>query len=215
MRCNLLTLPLLASLIAVPALAGTIPFDGSWKEQRFSLFSKNKYGFRGSQLDVTSNGSVSMAYTQVPQSEWEARSASWSWSVAEGVPATDLRNKGGDDRNLAVYAVFMPKADAERLKNAGIRDLLEAETARVLVYVWGGSHSRGDILDSPYLGSRGKTVVLRPSGEGSHAERVDLAGDYARAFGGNAGALVGLAVSADSDDTDTTIRGAISALTLN
>jgi hypothetical protein len=44
---------------------------------------------------------------------------------------------------------------------------------------------------------------------------VDLAGDYARAFGGSAGALVGLAVSGDSDDTDSTISAAIANLSLN
>jgi len=44
---------------------------------------------------------------------------------------------------------------------------------------------------------------------------VNLAKDYSRAFGGSAGALVGLAISADSDDTDTVIQGAISGLTLN
>ena len=206
---------LVALLASTPALSGSIPFDSTWKEQRFSLFSKNKYGFRGSQLDVASNGSVSMAYVPVPKSDWSATSASWSWTVASGVPATDLRKKGGDDRNLAIYAVFMPQADAEKLQNAGIRDLLNTQSARVLVYVWGGSHARGEVLDSPYLGNRGKTVVLRGSGEGSHAENVNLSKDYARAFGGEAGALVGLAISADSDDTDSQIRAAISALRLN
>lgn len=215
MKSVLATAALALALTTAPALSGSIAFDGSWKEQRFSLFSKNKYGFRGGQLDVTSRGSVSMAYVPVPKSEWSAQSASWSWTVAEGVPATDLRKKGGDDRNLAIYAVFMPEADAERLKNAGIRELLQADTARVLVYVWGGSHARGEILDSPYLNERGKTVVLRGSGSGSHSEKVNLANDYSKAFGGQVGALVGLAVSADSDDTDSVIRAAISGLSLN
>ena len=207
---------LAASLIALssPAAADNISFDGSWKEQRFSLFSKNKYGFNGSRLDVASNGSVSMAYVPLSEGNWGARSASWAWSVSEGVPATDLRKKGGDDRNLSIYAVFMPEADAKALKGAGIRELLGAESARVLVYVWGGAHNRGDLLDSPYLGARGKTIILRGSGEGQHSESVNLARDYKRAFGGEAGALVGLAVSADSDDTDTSIKGSISSLTL-
>jgi len=205
---------ILSSLVATPALSGNVPFNGNWKEQRFSLFSKNKYGLNGDRLDVTSKGSVSMVYVPVSEGDWGAKSASWSWSVSQGVPATDLRNKGGDDRNLAVYAVFVPEADAKALKGASIRKLLEAESARVLVYVWGGSHGRGEVLDSPYLGSRGKTVVLRGSGEGSFNENVNLAQDYSRAFGGSAGSLVGLAISADSDDTDTVIQGAISGLNL-
>ena len=212
-----LALPLLVAALlgASPAYSGNVSFDGTWKEQRFSLFSKNKYGFQGNRLDVSSNGSVSMAYVQLGEADWNRTSASWKWDVSEGVPATDLRQKGGDDRNLSLYAVFLPEADAKALKGAGIRKLLSAESARVLVYVWGGAHKRGDLLDSPYLGARGKTIILRPSGNGSHSEKVDFANDFKRSFGGQAGALVGLAISADSDDTDTSIRGSISGLSLN
>lgn len=202
-------------LISSSAFAQTIAFDGNWKEQRFSLFSKNKYSFNSSSLGVASDGSVSMAYVQLGEPRWTARNASWKWSVEQGVPATDLRKKGGDDRNLSLYAVFLPEAEAQSLKGAGIRKLLRSKSARVLVYVWGGAHNRGDFLDSPYLGARGKTIVLRGSGTGSHSEKVNFAKDYAKSFGGAPGALVGLAVSADSDDTDSSIRGAISSLVLN
>jgi hypothetical protein len=135
--------------------------------------------------------------------------------VSLSVPATDLTRKGGDDRNAALYFVFLPQAEAQA--NAGssnIRRLLANEQARVLVYVWGGAHTRGDVLSSPYLGARGKTVVLRPSGTGQFNETVDLARDFSRAFGGPPGALVGVAVSADSDDTNTMLAGQISSLTL-
>ena len=110
--------------------------------------------------------------------------------------------------------MFLPEASAQSLSNASVTRLLRQDDARVLVYVWGGAHRRGAVLPSPYLGARGKTVVLRGSGTGQHGERIDLAGDYARAFGGAKGALVGLAVSADSDDTDSRIRGRISGLRL-
>lgn len=208
---------LIVAGLTVPAQsqAGSIPFDGSWKEQRFSLFSKNSYGFRGARLDVSSNGSVSMAYVPVGETDWGSKAASWSWAVSKGVPATDLSKKGGDDRNLSLYMVFLPEAEARALKGAGIRKLLASDAARVLVYVWGGAHQRGDVLDSPYLGARGKTLILRGTGEGEFSEKVDLARDYKRVFGGEAGALVGLAVSADSDDTKKSIQGAISGLTLN
>jgi len=83
------------------------------------------------------------------------------------------------------------------------------------MYVWGGVHARGDLLPSPYLGPRGKTVVLRPAGGGQHDEQVDLRADLERAFGVTDLALVGLAVSADSDDTGTAIRARIRTLELS
>lgn len=201
--------------LAAPAQAASVAFDGGWKQQKFSLFSQNQYGFGGNTLTVASDGAVSLVYRQLPESLWSAKTARWSWAVTQGVPATDLRKKGGDDRNLAMYFVFLPADQAQSFKGASVRKLLGADAARVLVYVWGGSAKRGAVLDSPYLGARGKTVVLRPSGTGSNAESVDLARDYGRAFGGAPGALVGLAVSGDSDDTKSTIRASVSGLQVN
>jgi len=113
-----------------------------------------------------------------------------------------------------LYFVFLPKAEAQRLKGTKITRLLDNDAVRVLIYVWGGAHTRGAMLDSPYLGTRGKTVVLRGSGTGEAREAVDLQADYARAFGGPLTSLVGLAISGDSDDTDSRIAARISGLTL-
>lgn len=213
MRIPVLSLTL-AALLATPVAAEPVRFDRSWKEQRFSLFSSNDYRFGGDALGVSSDGSVSLAYAPLPEGRWSATRAAWRWQVDEGVPGTDLRRKGGDDRNLAMYFVFVPQDKAQGLKGKSVRRLLSEDSARVLVYVWGGDHRRGSVLDSPYLGARGKTVVLRGAGTGAHGENVDLAADFSRAFGGQLGALVGLAVSGDSDDTGTRIRASISAMTL-
>jgi hypothetical protein len=202
-------------LLALPAgAAGPIRFDESWNEQRFALFSSNAYSFEGERLGVASDGTVSLVWRPVPETAWQARGASWHWSVSRSVPPTDLRQKGGDDRNLALYFVFLPEAAAREARGASIRRLLDAEEARVLVYVWGGPGGQPRLQDSPYLGPRGKTVALRPAGDGGGAVVVDLAADHASAFGAPPGALVGVAVSADSDDTATSIRAEISRLTL-
>jgi hypothetical protein len=154
MRLLTLALPILLS--GAPLAAEPISFEG-WSEQRFSLFQKVDYGFSSSRLSVSSDDSASMAYRRLSAQFWDVRSANWSWAVSEGVPATDLTLKGGDDRNLSLYFVFMPEAEAQRIGDGGsIRSLLDNEQARVLVYVWGGAHRRGDVLASPYLGPRGK-----------------------------------------------------------
>ncbi|WP_428515706.1 DUF3047 domain-containing protein [Roseovarius sp.] len=205
----------LAALTCLPAPAAwsaPVTFDESWKHQRFSLFSRNEYARRGGALDVASDGAVSLLYRELPKSAWQASGASWSWQVSQSVPPTNLARKGGDDRNLALYFVFLPEAEAERVRGSRVTRLLSNDDVRVLVYVWGGEHARGAVLNSPYLGARGKTVVLRGAGTGEARESVDLAADYARAFGGQATSLVGLAVSGDSDDTDSVIQARISGL---
>jgi hypothetical protein len=209
-------LPSLALCLAASAAsaAGPVRFDGSWQEQRFALFSSNQYGFGSDSLSVRSDGTVSLVWARLPEASWGVRGADWRWSVDRSVPPTDLRRKGGDDRNLALYFVFLPEAEARTSGNAGIRRLLEAEAARVLVYVWGGPDGQPRLQDSPYLGARGKTVALRPAGTGAAAEAVDLAADHRAAFGTAPGALVGIAVSADSDDTSSAIRARLSNLIL-
>lgn len=207
---------LIAATLAPAAHAESVAFDKSWTTQRFSLFSSNKYGFQGNAMSIASDGSVSLAYTRVKEALWGAKSAKWSWSVSQSVPATDLAKKGGDDRNASLYFVFLPEAEAKALgAKADVRKLLTSQSARVLVYVWGDNRGRGTVLSSPYLGNRGKTILLRAAGTGKFSESVNLAADYKRAFGGQAGALVGLAISADSDDTKTAIRASITGLALN
>ena len=212
---RLVPLVLAASLAASAAFAvGPVRFDDGWQEQRFALFSSNRFAFGGDRLGVRSDGTVSLVWTRLPEAGWSARGASWRWTVDRSVPATDLRLKGGDDRNLAVYFVFLPEAEARASGRDGIRRLLEADAARVLVDVWGGPDGQPRLQDSPYLGQRGKTVALRPAGTGSLRETVDLAADHRAAFGTAPGALVGIAVSADSDDTASAIRAEIGDLVL-
>lgn len=215
MRSLIKPITLLLVLSAPPALAGPVGF-GDWRQHWFARFADVDFTYSTGSLAVQANAAVSITYKLLDQSHWEAQAARWSWSVDQTVPGTDLRLKGGDDRNLALYFAFLPKAEAQRSgASRNLRKLLKHPEGRVLVYVWGGDHGRGAVLPSPYLGARGKTVVLRPSGTGAHAEKVDLVADYRRAFGEAPQALVALAVSSDSDDTNTVTRGQITDLVLN
>ena len=202
------------ALATTTAHAGPISFSSGWKEQRLSLFSSNDYAF-GTSLTMTSNGSVSIAWARVDQGDWDATGASWDWSVSQSVPATDLSLKGGDDRNISVYFVFVPAAVAPSLDGAGIRSLLGRSDVRVVQYAWGGNNPMGTVIRSPYgQAGTGVTIPLRGVGTGSASENVDLSADFARAFNDEKGALIGLAVSGDSDDTNSVIQAAISNLNL-
>ena len=203
-----------ATALATAAAAGPVSFANGWQEQRLSLFSSNDYSF-GQNLGLVSEGSVSIAWSRVGRDDWDTAGASWTWTVDQSVPATDLSLKGGDDRNISLYFVFVPESLAPSLEGANIRSLLGNDDVRIVQYAYGGNHSRGQVIPSPYGPSgQGVTIALRQAGTGSFSENVDLAADYARAFGGEKGALVGLAVSGDSDDTDSVIRAAIGNLVL-
>ncbi|WP_253949023.1 DUF3047 domain-containing protein [Mangrovicoccus sp. HB161399] len=193
-----------------------IRFGDGWQRLDFPGLKPTRYEFGGTALSIAGDASSSLIYLAAPESARTASRASWSWSVSRSVPPTDLGRKGGDDRNISLYFVFMDAASAERLgPGTPPQRLLRNRSARVLLYVWGGSHPPGSRLPSPYLRGRGVTIVLRPAGAGQAIEQVDLAGDHAAAFGTVPERLVGLAVSADSDDTGTALRARLSVLSLS
>lgn len=194
------------------ALAQAIPFTAAWTEQRFALLSSNEFVLNGDSLDVRSSGTVSLLWTALPRSLWQARRAAWEWRVEASVPPTDLTRRGGDDRNLALYFVFLPEELAVDAEGRGVRALLQAPEARVLIYVWGGAHAPGEMLPSPHLGPRGRSLIRRMAGTGAASERVDLDRDHRRAFGTAPASLVGVAVSSDSDDTGTSVVARIARL---
>ena len=204
----------LAMMFCLPSLAfgQQISFAKGWKEQRFSMFNSNDFTLGAQTLGVKSDDTVSLLWSALPRAAWKKTTARWDWSVDTSVVPTDLTKKGGDDRNLSLYFLFLPEEAAQKAQNQGIRALLDDPDVRVLIYVWGGAHNRGDILPSPYLGSRGRSLIQRPAGTGSASERVDLARDHQRAFGEAPQNLVGIAVSSDSDDTNGEVVAQISRL---
>ena len=207
-------LALALALLPLTATAGVVDFSQGWREQRLALLSSNDFAF-GTRLGVVSEDTASLVWTRVAEADRAATRAAWDWSVSETVAPTDLTVKGGDDRNLSIFFVFLPEAQAAGLQGTNIRDLMGYEDVRILQYTWGGLSGGGAVLPSPYLLENGRIVALRPAGTGAHAERVDLAADYARAFGGPVAALVGLAVSADSDDTGGRIVGEVGPIALD
>ena len=196
-------------LLLLPTQLSALPFDGSWREQGFLRFFTNDYVQSGARVSVVSEGTVSLLWRPVPEALRMARSATWDWAVTRGVPATDLRVKGGDDRNLSFYFVFTSAEVAASANPKRAARLLRNADTRALVYVWGGDDARGSQFVSPYH-PRLHTIVLRPSGTGQFRESVDLEADYRAAFGAEPETLIGVGLSADSDDTDTDIQAQLS-----
>lgn len=219
-RLFLVTGAAAVAAISLPHMAlaqqGTrIAFDNSWRSVNFPRLSPTRYGLGGRTLSIAGDASSSLIYRPVPDAARGARSAQWQWSVDESVPPTDLARKGGDDRNISVYFVFMDAEAAAGLSpNTSPQRLLSSRSARTLIYVWGGNHAPGSVLASPYLRGRGFTIVLRGATTGQGRAQVDLTRDHMRAFGSAPEVLVGLAVSADSDDTESRLRASLSDLAL-
>lgn len=207
-----------------PARAGHFGFNfgsdlaaNDWTYLSFPGRQGAQFRARGENtVVVRAEAGVGVLWHPVPLELSGASYAQWRWRVMAGVSPTDLTQKGGDDRALAVYFVFSDKVEV--LKSMNLMKLLRQGEGYLLMYVWGGSETPGAILPSPYFDGRGRTIVKRAADAAMgrwFKEKVDVRGDFRSAFGHAPGTLVAVAVSSDSDDTGGLNIAAVADLDLN
>jgi hypothetical protein len=160
----------------------------------------------GGAIAVAADGGAAFLWRPLATGE-AGTEVSWRWQVAFAPPPSDPARVGHDDRPLAVHVLFAGAPGTgvfDGIRRAVRRQLLGAPFAgRLITYMWGGTAPAGTRLPNPYLPSDGSIVVLRdgsaPLGTWMR-EHVDLAADYAAAFGSAAPAATHIAISADADD---------------
>lgn len=136
----------------------------------------------------------------------------WRWRVDRFVEGADLRTRAGDDGAAKLCVFFALPTDrlpfTERARLALARTATgEDVPSETLCYVWDGKEARNTELVNAFT-QRIRMLVLEsgPAEPGTwRSERRNLLADYQRAFGAEAGGLqpdvVGVAVSADADNT--------------
>lgn len=143
----------------------------------------------------------------------------WRWLVQGVVANADIRKKSGNDFAARVYVSFdMPDSALSagtKLKLAMARRMLGMPVPDAAVtYVWDNRSPVGLAIKSPYT-DRQQLIVAQSGNDRAGqwvSERVDVAADFARAFGGRPGRPVELAIAADGDNTKSTGRAAFSEI---
>jgi hypothetical protein len=169
-------------------------------------------------LEARSKAGVSILYRALTPNERNSRVLTWRWRVDEAVPATDPADAGKDDRDLAVH-IWFPDDEGgglwKRIRR-GITNVLGVPpVGKALTYVFGGTGERHRRLVNPHHDPDGVLIVLRPTGTEIGKwfdERVDFAADFEQAFGEAPPKPMFVAVSTDSDDTETRAVGRIANL---
>jgi hypothetical protein len=171
-------------------------------------------------IEVVSKNSVSTLYQPVEVDLGQRPILTWRWRVDQATPATDLTVKGKDDCSLSVYVGFPYRPEQasfmERVKRPLV-ELLAGKDApgRALRYVFCGERARGEMVESPYMGSAGMIKILRPSSSPTgewFEEQVDVAADYRAAFGGEPQNPSQIAIEADTDNTHSASRAEVADL---
>lgn len=136
----------------------------------------------------------------------------WRWQVSNPVAASDFTHKAGDDYAGRVYVLFDYPVErlsfGDRFKISLARGLHGAELpTAAITYVWGTAQAVGDFGPNPFT-DRVQMIVVERGAEraGEWVEmRRDVAADFEKVFGEPAPRIVGVAVSADTDNTGESV----------
>jgi len=133
---------------------------------------------------------------------------SFSWKVPALIPGADLSASDTDDTPVRVVLAFDGDHARLSMRNRMLFDLAQALTGEVppyatLMYVWEPKAPVGSVIRAPRT-DRVRGLVVE-----SGAQRLgrwlayerDIVADFRQAYGEEPGALIGIAVMTDSDNT--------------
>jgi hypothetical protein len=132
----------------------------------------------------------------------------WRWKIAHVVARADLGRKSGDDFAARVYVFFdydLARLSAwDRAKLRLARALYGSDVpAAALCYVWDNRRPAGTAVWSPYT-DRVRMIVVESGNRNAGrwmTETRNVARDFRDAFGEDAPAVTGVALSVDTDNT--------------
>lgn len=217
----------LAACSAVPDAKGPGDIDPSpwgvesapgmtaWQHLTFPGKSPNQFKYARKDgrdaVAVTASSSVSMLRSKVRIEPAELGSVRFSWKVPQLINGADMALRDADDSPVRIVLVF--EGDRSRFST---RDALLSELAltltgeempyATLMYVWCNKREPGTVIKSPRTDRVRKLVV--ESGARQLNQWLDydrnIRADFERAFGEKPGALVGIGIMSDSDNTRST-----------
>jgi hypothetical protein len=132
----------------------------------------------------------------------------FSWKVPALIETADLASRELDDSPVRIVLAFEGDRSTFSMKDAMLSQLAHALTGEpmpyaTLMYVWSNQGDAGTVIHSPRT-DRIRKIVLEsgPASLGQwRAYERDIRADFERAFGEAPGALMGIGIMTDSDNT--------------
>jgi Protein of unknown function (DUF3047) len=177
-----------------------------------TTFSKVQMDGRDAVLAVA-DSSASLLRQQVRIPANELNQVKFSWKVPQLIEAADFSLRDGDDSPVRIVLTFEGNRSNWSTKNAMLSELSQLITGEelpyaTLMYVWCNKRAPGSIIHNPRTDRIRKMVV--ESGTKNLNQWLDyernIAADFEKAFGEKPGALVGMALMTDSDNTRSQTR---------
>jgi hypothetical protein len=188
--------------------------DSAW--ERYVFPGKNASEYRYDRLDARdvvsarAKGSASMLRRKVHVVPADLGHIRFSWKVPALITDADLASRDADDSPVRIVLAFEGDRSGFSAKNAALSELSRLLTGEempyaTLMYVWCNKREAGKVVMSPRT-DRIRTLVVesgpRNLNQWLNYER-DIRADFESAFGEAPGALVGIALMTDTDNTQS------------
>lgn len=221
-RCLLLiTVALGACTSAPPGSVQTAASTGPWATwQDYPLPGKRRTVYRTQQsgdrliVQAQADASASMYRRQMRVEPALLARLQFSWRVASLIERADLAEAESSDSPVRIVLAFDGDHGRLSLRNRMLFDLAQALTGEpppyaTLMYVWDNQAAPEAVIHSQRT-DRVRKIVLESGaahvGQWLSYER-DVRADYRRAFGEEPGALLGVALMTDADNTASHASG--------
>jgi hypothetical protein len=189
----------------------------AWTHQQFPGKVPTEFSYARNEgrdaVAVRADASASMLRQVVRIEPQDLGHVRFSWKVPALIEQADLATREYDDAPVRLVLAFEGDRSRFSAKDAALSELALALTGEplpyaTLMYVWCNKRAPGTVITSPRTDRIRKLVV-----EGGPARlnkwldyERDIRADYERVFGEPPGALVGIGIMTDSDNTRTQAR---------
>lgn len=209
--------------VASSSAAGSSP---TWEHRLFP--GKKSTEYRSIKLDgrsvvhTQSDSSASMLRQNVRIEAADLGRLKLSWKVPALIPGADMMVRETEDSAVRVVLAFEGDRSRFSAKNSMLSELAHALTGEpmpyaTLMYVWCNEQPVGSVIVNPRT-DRIRKLVLESGpvrlGRWLEYER-DIRADYEKAFGEAPGALVGIGIMTDTDNTRQRVQAWYGPLTLS
>jgi hypothetical protein len=189
----------------------------SWQHKTFP--GKAASRFRYARLDgrdtisARADASASMLRQKVRIEPEALARVRFSWKVPGLIPLADMAVRDTDDAPVRIVLAFEGDRSRFSPRDAALSELARALTGEempyaTLMYVWCNKREPGSVIVNPRTDRIRKLVVesgARRLNQWLDYER-DIRADFERAFGEPPGALVGIGIMTDSDNTHSSTQ---------
>ena len=164
-------------------------------------------------MAVIAASSASMLRNKVRIEAGDLANVRFSWKVPELIAHADMALRDADDSPVRIILAFEGDRSRFSPRDAMLSDLSRTLTGEelpyaTLMYVWCNKRAPGSVIASPRTDRIRKLVVEsgpKKLNQWLDYER-DIRADFERAFGEKPGALVGIGIMTDSDNTRSTTQ---------